>query len=78
MAFQTHGYGNSRATRLPDSHHLLVVCPIVIYPVIIYPLIIYPVIMVARISIGWNISHIDAAQRIRLTVAHGMNTGIGL
>src|SRR6476646_2246930 len=39
---------------------------------------LYPVIMVARISMGWNISHIDAVQRIRLTVAHGINASIGL
>src|ERR1700680_435591 len=38
----------------------------------------HPFISVARISMGWNISHIDAIQRTMPNVAHGMNARIGL
>ncbi len=38
----------------------------------------YPLISVARISMGWNISHTDATQRTSPTVAQGMNARIGL
>ena len=37
----------------------------------------HPLIIVARISMGWNISHSDAIQRTKPTAAHGMNARMG-
>jgi len=38
---------------------------------------IYPLIKTARISMGWNISHMEAVHSNTQTVAHGTKTGIG-